>query len=309
MTRPPTTACAALLLLMACSEPETAEDPTSAGEEAEVPAAPQPEGPDEDAPVDEGEPPMLTGRLASWHAIEPPARDSPLWRCAGFSDHSYRVVRDHRSVAVEDAPPNGHTVDPIPDGLRPPAGLRGSVHVHRVEGGALIGADAGEWGGGLWLATRGADARALSESEMRGIRGFVETPHGVLALAGMTHLSLDEGELLRIGPAPDFEVSTFAELPAGPSAATAHGDEVLVASHQGLIRVSAEGETTLIHETRWLYPTSILSAFGFVFVGMRYAVVQLAPEGDGWAERRWFVPEVCDSPRFDEASLECHCGD
>jgi len=306
MTRRSVTACAALLLL-ACSDPEPAEEPVSAGAETEAVGdeVHEPEAED-DGP--EGEPPMLAGPLAEWHVIDAPAPGSALRRCAGFSDDAWRVVRAGRSVGVEAAPPNGHTVDAIPDGMRPPSGLRGSVHVHEVEGGALVGADAGEWGGGLWLATPSADARALTESPMRGIRGFVETPHGVLALAGMTHLSLDEGELLRVGPAPGYELTTFAELPAGPSAATPHDHEILVASHQGLIRVGAQGEAALVHETHWLYPTSILSAFGFVFVGMRYAVVQLRPTDAGY-EERWLVPEVCEDPRFDESSLECRCGE
>ena len=74
--------------------------------------------------------------------------------------------------------------------------LRGTIRILKVEDGWLIGHDEGEWGGDLWwYAPDGKRHYKISDDQ---VRGFSRAASGLFAYAGLTHLGLSYGYIIRI---------------------------------------------------------------------------------------------------------------
>jgi hypothetical protein len=84
-----------------------------------------------------------------------------------------------------------------------------------VEGGVLLGASRGEWGGELVLRRAGAPDLVLIDDNTHGV---YRTPSGIIAITGLGHMSSDRGALYRIDCLPDGSCSAkwWKRLPGEP---------------------------------------------------------------------------------------------
>lgn len=69
------------------------------------------------------------------------------------------------------------------------------VYVDVVDG-YLVGLDHGEWGGALWWISHDYQVRSLLAAE--NVRGIVADRASAIAICGLAHLVIDEGELVRL---------------------------------------------------------------------------------------------------------------
>lgn len=165
-----------------------------------------------------------------------------------------------------------------------------------VPGGKFVGIDAGEWGGQLaWVP----DSGARTEIHSGNIQAILEVNGGYYAFGGLAHLTLNRGSMLRIERNEDgsWRAVPVAALSGAPAAiAKVPGDSMFVVTSGALDVVHPDGALRVTHRNpmwSFLYPTSIaVTRGGIVYVGMRYAVARLTPEGSGFREE-WLVRTLC----------------
>jgi hypothetical protein len=188
--------------------------------------------------------------------------------------------------------------------------VRGVSSTLVVEGGRLEARDAGEWGGAIvFRRSNGGIDTVFAGNAL----GFVKTRGLVLAFTGLAHLGLDYGELLVLSATSSgsWRADRATSLGSAPSAVTlVHPDTLLVVTTKGLLQVTTAGTVVPLHrsQTWWaVYPTSLVrDSRGVIFIGMRYAVAQLTPTGNGFRED-WAVPERCIVEHGPEEAPICPC--
>jgi len=244
-----------------------------------------------------------------WVSYKTPA-DEEL-QCANYAKRSWKVRLDGERLQIG---LNAERLrqDPLPPQIRSrhvQAGSKTDRVVVRVDDGWIVGLDSGEFGGGLWwFSTNGQRSQKLSEDN---IVALIDTPKGVLVLAGLSHLGLEDGKVLRIksGPRGAKKLELLADLHFTPRAfAVESPDSLIVLTTSPLVRVRTSGEVETLFRTdyRLLYPTSMtLSAAGVIHVGMRHFVTRLTPNGKTYREE-WFVRQDC--ARFSQRDYDCVCG-
>ena len=165
-------------------------------------------------------------------------------------------------------------------------------------GGTLIGRNHGEFGGGLWWVARdGGRGTQLSDEN---VHWFVETSFGMVALTGIDHMNVSQGQAVLVaasGPLPP-SISVLADLQGAPRVFVLdEAGNILVMTATQLIRISERGSETLFTTDYGLTgPTSIVKEpSGTVYVGMRHFITRLTPTGQSF-EEDWLVPADC--PRF-----------
>jgi hypothetical protein len=208
--------------------------------------------------------------------------------------------RDHQDIL-----PSGITSKNVA------VGSKADRHVIAVNDGWLVGMDVGEFGGGLWWFS--VDGRSSKKLSDENVHGFAKTSKGVLALVGLTHMSLNSGQVLRIadGEAGNRKVEFLANLGSAPEAFVVESpDTVIIMTTMGLVRVRSAGDVQRLFRTNYelLYPNSMtLSTSGVVNVGMRHFVTRLTPMGNTYKEE-WFVPADCTKFLIREFDCECTPG-
>jgi hypothetical protein len=219
------------------------------------------------------------------------------------ANHGYggewRVVLGHEGILVRQYQRAEATAE-LPfsrDHIVGRTGFRaGRLHAIPVADGFLIGADAGEFGGGIWWFSASGDRHHhLLDAN---VIGFARIADEILAVDGLAHLTLRHGAVhsldrdeatrqWRVRRTVDLGTAAELFVPAPP-------DTLLVLTIDGLVQYQA-GETKRLLKSDYsiLYPNSIARTVdGHVFVGMRYAVVEVAPDGAKFRER-WLVPPKC----------------
>lgn len=118
---------------------------------------------------------------------------------------------------------------------------RGVVDVKAVPNGALVATDVGEWGGGVWFFQSGRrePTRIVSENTV----GFFELNGRIIALTGIAHLSIDEGELFEIDLSRSVPSSrSFVKLHGAPIAWTRTDGALLIATGDKGFAVLPDGK-------------------------------------------------------------------
>jgi hypothetical protein len=100
----------------------------------------------------------------------------------------------------------------------------------KVESGSFTGTNHGEWGGELYFRNlTGGEVKLLEDN----ILGIYQTSNGTIAVAGLSHLSIDQGTVyaLRASTDGNWEVSPLLTLPgrAAGLTLTSEGDLLMVA--------------------------------------------------------------------------------
>ncbi len=179
------------------------------------------------------------------------------------------------------------------------------------EGGRLEGLANGEFGGGLWWHNPGRTTRTKISSE--NIHGIVHTSFGTLVLAGLDHLGMRSGRVLRIIPANPNppSMTTLADLHEAPRALTLASDgAVVVVTGTKVLRINSPGTVETLVSTNYpTYANSVaISSAGTIYVGMRHFVRRLTPVKQSY-EDDWLIPADCT--RFAQRGDfdDCNCMD
>lgn len=236
--------------------------------------------------------------------------NSPDLRCAAHSLREWDVTHDGEKVVISLDTRGAHQA-PLPPGIESrevALGNKGRRCVMQVEDGWLVGMDIGEFGGGLWWFS--SDGQSKDKLSEENIRAIVRSSGGILALAGLSHMRIDEGRLLRIadGNAGKRQAMVLADLGAAPKAFVVESsDSLLIMTNWGLVRTGSRGVVTPLFETDYksLYANSMaLLPSGVIYVGMRHFITRLTPAENGYVEE-WFVPSNCS--KFKLKGFDCAC--
>jgi len=200
--------------------------------------------------------------------------------------------------------------DPLPFSVKPPnaeEGLAGRRRVQRVEDGWLVGFDAGEFGGALWWFN--SDGTSRKKLAGQNIVSFMQSPSGILVLAGLAHLGMSEGVVLRVmRKQGEWYAVHFARLDGAPETSLQEStDSFIVLTTKSFLRVKASGVVEKLYEHKYdlLHPNSMTqSSSGVIYVGMRHFVTRLTPINTGYKEE-WLVPSTCK--RFEKLGFDCVC--
>lgn len=242
--------------------------------------------------------------------VLPGAPDPEALRCANLSRKEWAVRRDANDVAIGLAPRR-----PVDDALPFPLtgkakeGLAGRRRVKPIEGGFLVGFDAGEFGGALWWFGGAGDRRQRIVDE--NVVGFVDLGGAPVAITGLAHLGMSRGRALRLGPDGygGYRVVAWVDLGGAAQAFVSEGkDTVLIQTTSGLMRLTACGDLSVLGNARYdvLYPTSMaVDDAGVVSIGMRHFVARWIPSAGGYREE-WLTRIDCARTRVKK--FECVCG-
>jgi hypothetical protein len=213
-----------------------------------------------------------------------------------------RVIVDSEPHGREDALP--FEIKPVPRSGA--IDLMGERYVVAVDGGYVVGFNAGEFGGGVWwFSTDGTRRRKLTLRASESLEDHVsENVHGLallgqdlLAFQGLTHLGSNSGRVVRIRRAPngEWQPSLFAELRACPHAVVQESTSSwFFAATTGVWRIDARARVRPIWRPpggHLYYPNSIaLDSTGVIYMRMRDYIVKLTPRSNGGYAARVLVP-------------------
>ena len=175
--------------------------------------------------------------------------------------------------------------------------LAGEQHLVAVDGGYLVGFDAGEFGGGAWwfsgdgtrrrkLTLRAAES--LGDYFPENVHGFAFFGQDVLAFEGLTHMGSNLGRVVRIhrGLDGEWQPSVFTEISACPHAAVQESTSSwLLATTSGVWRIDTRARVHPIWQPaggHLYYPNSIArDGSGVVYMGMRKFILRMTPRNAG----------------------------
>jgi hypothetical protein len=244
--------------------------------------------------------------LAEWVATSPPVKGGGLqrWLEANHDTEHHWVVflenavprvrlrEKDRLFQIQEHPPQ------IPFRIKPGfarAGLFGEVFAAPVLDGWIIAFNAGEFGAGLWWYS--PDGRTRYKISSDQVVGFFETPRGLLALEGLTHMFLSRGRLIHLlrGPDGKWQSEPVLDLKGGPETGALDVDgSLVVATGDCLLRVhpATKRYDVILCHAFWggLYPTSmIITPAGDIYIGMRHGVARITRKGTSY-RLHWLLP-------------------
>ena len=132
----------------------------------------------------------------------------------------------------------------------------------------------------------------------------------VFAIAGLAHLGMDYGKVLRVKYDQDeWKIEPMVDLGAAPRTFVKESSEsLLIITTKNLTRVRITGTIEKLLQTKYqfLYPNSMtLSRDGIIYVGMRHFITRLTPIKNGYKEE-WFVPTNCQKFKIQEYDCVCY---
>jgi hypothetical protein len=244
--------------------------------------------------------------LKSW-VLAPSSQDNAdLWSCAGRGGSW--VVSEHRGkVAVRKFSLDKETNIALPPQVKLTKDMVGRPSLFRTIDGWLIGFDAGEFGGGLWWFSR--DGRDKKKLLSNNVHAIYETTDGIFVLAGLAHLSLDNGEIHQFVETQDeISLRLISNLGGSPEASTVQPDgQIIVATMHSVVLVDHVGKVHELYKSGedLVYPTSVVvDGQGNIFVAMRFFVLQLVPD-NGSYDSHWLMPNECRSVK--QVKYQCVC--
>jgi hypothetical protein len=227
-----------------------------------------------------------------WSSVPPPAPESEEARCANWSREAWKVSADGKKLLIL-ADSGEKSADTV-----------------AVPGGKLTSIDHGEFGGQVWWEPTDGRRTKIAETNLLA---FASTEAGLFGLAGLAHLSINEGELVRFDrvSAGTWRIQHVSDLHGAPYAFTILPNRrILVVTSGALVEASLEGTVHTLHQNRvwsFTYPRSVVQdGSGTVYIGMRSAVARLTSEGGRYRED-WLVPPNCPKRRSVGSSSECAC--
>ena len=254
-------------------------------------------------PVDRVSPPL------GW-VVLPGAPDAQTLHCGNLSRKEWTVRRGEHEVEISLAQ-RRPVDDALPFALagKVREGLGGTRRVKAVDGGFLVGFDAGEHIGALWWFGQTADRRLRLADE--NILGFAELGGVPVAITGLTRLGMSHGRVMRFGRDSEgaWRVAAWVDLGGASQTYVSESSEtMLVLTTGGLLRITACGDMSMIAPAHYdvLYPSSMaVDDAGVVTIGMRHFTTRWIPSAAGYREE-WLVRTDCAHPSVKK--FECVCG-
>jgi hypothetical protein len=177
-----------------------------------------------------------------------------------------------------------------------PEWLRGRRHLLRLADGWLIGIDAGEFGGGLWITND--DGSLSRQIVIDNVRGIVPTSGGIVVLSGLAHMGMDFGNVVMLSDphGMQFSFEWQSHLISAPESFVKLADgSILVATKHSVWKISPSGKIDNVHRLNRLrgyysWTNSIVETTdGTIYLGSRAIVVRLRPG----SSEEWLVPTKC----------------
>lgn len=242
--------------------------------------------------------------------------DESTRRCFNFAQKNWQVanegdaIRITRRVRQKDGaaslPPllkhdpwmPGHTVGDA---------LQSATHFGNAW---LLGFNAGEFGGGLWLTNEdGSEAKEILNDNVHAVVPFDD---GVLVLSGLAHLTMDFGNALIFSKPDGLAICLRQDLrlDGEPRALAKETDgSVLFVTTHGLHRIAKLGGlqnlVTFPEWTRSQFANSMaIASDGSIFIGMRMFVLRLSATSDGYSQE-WLLPTECRHFSFKHGDCAC----
>lgn len=260
------------------------------------------------------------GRLTdpSWIRLSRRVTEADL-DCAGYDYKKQWAVTLRDEVPVVSVQIPVRREDPLPFAVPKHKDRSGDRHVLKVDGGWIVGFDAGEFGGGLWFTATGADWRQLrppSEPaapddplKAENVQGLAVVEGQTLALMGLDHLTGRSGRVFKVASiSGQWSLGAGSVLDSCPEAWAIVGDHLEVVTEGGLwiVRPDASADLAVPLEFGMAYPRSLAVAQdGRRYVGMRRYVLMLEKTATGWRDT-WYGPTRCPHSRRNE-KWECSC--
>lgn len=233
--------------------------------------------------------------LANWLSIDASKLTPAYWKAANWSEFDWTVKLLNGIPIAIPAEQLHSTNSVLPFPIKAGAAeQRGEPHVVKVVDGWLVGWNSGEWGGSVsWFSPDGSEKYQVCRDQ---VIGFFPGNNEVLAPAGLAHLDISYGKLLRLNQSNGHWISrSVVDLKAAPEAAGIDKDgSLIVATTDRLVRIkSGEELTVILPKAFWriLYPNSlVVGETGNVYIGMRHGVARVEKTGRGYRVL-WLVPE------------------
>ena len=141
-----------------------------------------------------------------WYVYPADQMNSVKAACLGFSQMEWRVSVEGSDIKIVDYKRREVGEPPLPSGFKlKPEWIRGHRHLLKFDDGWLIGIDAGEWGGGLWITNE--DGTRSKQIVMDNVRGLIPTSRGIFVLSGLAHMHIDFGNVLMLSAPHDMHTS------------------------------------------------------------------------------------------------------
>jgi hypothetical protein len=249
--------------------------------------------------------------LDGWIEAPGSKANPALWECSGYGG-SWVVSVEPGAVRVnelnfDDVSDKTSKEIPLPSYLKLSKEMIGKRSVLRTANGWLIGFDAGEFGGGLWWFNN--DGSVVRKLLPQNVHSILETPGGTFVLAGLAHLSLDDGEIDQFIETEDqVTLKYVANLGGSPETSTVDPDgQIVVATMRSVLRIDYAGKVHKLYSSGedLTYPTSVVvGRNGDIVVAMRFFLLRLVPEGSEY-KPQWLMQKKCQS--FKIVKRICTC--
>ncbi len=230
---------------------------------------------------------------AGWLPSAPPQPETEAASCANWARDSWTVALSPDSTMLQIRPGESRYVDTA-----------------TVRSGRLTSENRGEFGGDVWWEPTNGRRQRIAQINLVA---FAPTRAALMGLAGLAHLSINEGRLVRFDQASngDWSVRTVLDLGAAPEAFTTLADDTLLVVTSGaLLTVRAPSHVKAIYRNAvwpYTYATSVVrDRAGIVYVGMRSTVARLSPAPSGLQEE-WLVRAECPARKKTSDFGECSC--
>ncbi|HLJ57963.1 MAG TPA: hypothetical protein VKT77_23190 [Chthonomonadaceae bacterium] len=228
-----------------------------------------------------------------WLIQKPPKEDSQAWNAANRSEYEWQVAEENGRVVASNLPGGPAKQPALPFKLQP-SNPKARLHALQVDDGWLIGSDAGEWGGELaWYSADGKRTYPIIRGNIHCVQ---RTKLGVVAVRGLAHLTMNDGDLLRLRRARTdrWIAESIVDLKSAPYAMTTERDgSLIIVTSRTLLRVDLDSHArVLVKGAFWwgMYPNSIVeTANGDIYLGMRHGVARVRAAGRP-AAVDWLLP-------------------
>lgn len=236
--------------------------------------------------------------------------DEQTRRCFNYSHNDWRVSLDAGDVKIVKISRGGADQPSLPP-LKVEPEMRGRRSVLKFSDGWLLGFDAGEFGGGLWISN--ADGSETKRISTDNVKGMVPIGDAILVLSGLAHMTLDFGNALILSQPHGASVALehAIHMDGEPRAYARDSDgSVLVVTTYNLSRIKETGELQrlvwLPNFTRFQYANSMVKAAdGSIYIGMRMFVLRLLPPE---YKEQWLLPEECRKFYLNQTNCVCKPG-
>jgi len=228
-----------------------------------------------------------------WISIPPPKPSTSEANCANWARDAWSVTLSTDSTSILILPARYRYVDTV-----------------RLADGTLTSVNQGEFGGNVYWEPTNGPRQQVAELNLVA---FVHTSDNLLGLAGLAHLSMNEGQLVAFQRKADrsWSVTKLKDLGAAPQTfTTLPSDTILIVLSGALVVAHAPDHLRVLHRNEvWPYTYAhavVRDRAGIIYIGMRSAVARLTPDNGGYRED-WLVLATCQRREVVGTLGQCEC--